>query len=417
MKGRLVRAAIVLLLLFVSFPVAQAVDAPAFVQANCYATAGGAVHLEWTDTADTFTLYYHTTDVFAEATTGTVTSATSLTYTPPLTNQNLYFWVEATEGEDTAVSTFIQIFVDSQAPAVPSLESPDTESAYVTGSVQVSWFASSDNQPTGSVYYQVSYQKQGASEMFSPQNISSEDETRTRLLTLPTSGTYTWKVRAMDEAGNISDWSSPRIFYVNTGTVTLTSPTDNCVLSVQSGTDIQYSWQPVTGFKYAFNLFEGGTQILTQVIVNEGSYTPSLTYVEGETYQWNVQLHDGDTGYGTASSTWTFTIDNTPPGVPTIIGPSGGDTITDSTPTLSWNAVADASTYDVQVSTSNTFSSTAYAASDLSGTSHTIPAGSALANGTYYWRVQAVDAASNESGWSATASFVVNVPAAPVLQG
>jgi hypothetical protein len=109
MKGRLVRAAIVLLLLFVSFPVAQAVDAPAFVQANCYATAGGAVHLEWTDTADTFTLYYHTTDVFAEATTGTVTSATSLTYTPPLTNQNLYFWVEATEGEDTAVSTFIQI--------------------------------------------------------------------------------------------------------------------------------------------------------------------------------------------------------------------------------------------------------------------------------------------------------------------
>jgi hypothetical protein len=220
----------------------------------------------------------------------------------------------------------------------------------------------------------------------------------------------------MDEAGNISDWSSPRIFYVNTGTVTLTSPTDNCVLSVQSGTDIQYSWQPVTGFKYAFNLFEGGTQILTQVIVNEGSYTPSLTYVEGETYQWNVQLHDGDTGYGTASSTWTFTIDNTPPGVPTIIGPSGGDTITDSTPTLSWNAVADASTYDVQVSTSNTFSSTAYAASDLSGTSHTIPAGSALANGTYYWRVQAVDAASNESGWSATASFVVNVPAAPVLQ-
>jgi hypothetical protein len=81
------------------------------------------------------------------------------------------------------------------------------------------------------------------------------------------------------------------------------------------------------------------------------------------------------------------------------------------TPTFEWSAVSDDSgvRYSLQVATSNDFaaSSIIRSVTDLTETSYTMD--EALPNGSYYWIVEAVDGAENESGWTATRSFRVGL--------
>jgi hypothetical protein len=81
------------------------------------------------------------------------------------------------------------------------------------------------------------------------------------------------------------------------------------------------------------------------------------------------------------------------------------------TPTFQWSAVSDDSGvyYSLQVATSDDFDESSMIASvtGLTGTSYTLD--EALPLGTYYWIVQAVDGADNESGWAAVGSFRIGL--------
>jgi hypothetical protein len=84
------------------------------------------------------------------------------------------------------------------------------------------------------------------------------------------------------------------------------------------------------------------------------------------------------------------------------------------TPTFEWSEVSDESGisyYNLQVATSADFAASSILASvtGLTGTSYTIPETEALSIGTYYWIVQAVDGAENESDWSTNHSFRVGL--------
>jgi hypothetical protein len=68
--------------------------------------------------------------------------------------------------------------------------------------------------------------------------------------------------------------------------------------------------------------------------------------------------------------------------------------------------VTGAATYRLEVSTANTFATTVVNDSVLTAGSYTFPA--TLANGTYYWRVNAKNA-NGTSAWSAAWSFTENV--------
>lgn len=97
----------------------------------------------------------------------------------------------------------------------------------------------------------------------------------------------------------------------------------------------------------------------------------------------------------------------TTPGAPTLIAPSDGASTADTTPAFNWNAVANANEYQLQVDNNSNFSSTIIDET-LPGTQFT--PGSALAQGTYYWRVGANNTAGGclELGpWSTAFSFTV----------
>ncbi|HEY4510051.1 MAG TPA: hypothetical protein VJC15_03645, partial [Candidatus Paceibacterota bacterium] len=110
---------------------------------------------------------------------------------------------------------------------------------------------------------------------------------------------------------------------------------------------------------------------------------------------------------------WADATAPTTPGTPSTATPT-----TDTTPTWTWTASTDSGsglhatdTYTVQWDTDANFG----AASSATSTSATFTHTTTLADGTWYARVKAKDAASNESGFSASSSVLVDttVPTTP----
>jgi subtilisin family serine protease len=107
----------------------------------------------------------------------------------------------------------------------------------------------------------------------------------------------------------------------------------------------------------------------------------------------------------------------TVPEAPVLSSPANGATSVLIPPTLTWAASTGATSYQLQVSTSSTFGSTVYNTSGLTATSVSVTGLSAST--TYYWRVNASNAAGT-SDWSSVYSFTTaassgSAPAAPTL--
>jgi len=111
-----------------------------------------------------------------------------------------------------------------------------------------------------------------------------------------------------------------------------------------------------------------------------------------------------------------FTMESTSPDIPDLISPPDGGRVgfTGSvTPTFEWSEVSDVSGvyYSLQIAASANFTTTGEFVNPLVSkeglveTSYTLEEADALPYGTYYWIVQAVDGAENESGWTAAYSF------------
>jgi Tol biopolymer transport system component len=110
----------------------------------------------------------------------------------------------------------------------------------------------------------------------------------------------------------------------------------------------------------------------------------------------------------------TVTLLVLPPSAPTLSSPSNGATGISTSPTLSWNASSGATSYRLQVSTSNAFSTTVFDQSGITATSRLVSG--LLNNTTYYWRVNACNAGGT-SGWSSIWSFTTAAPAPLMISG
>ena len=95
----------------------------------------------------------------------------------------------------------------------------------------------------------------------------------------------------------------------------------------------------------------------------------------------------------------------TPP-APALSSPPDGSTTGDDTPTIAWTSASGATSYRIQVDDDAGFSSPQV---DLSTSSTTYTPGSALADGTYHWRVRASNACGG-SPWSVARSLTVDTP-------
>jgi chitodextrinase len=82
-------------------------------------------------------------------------------------------------------------------------------------------------------------------------------------------------------------------------------------------------------------------------------------------------------------------VEPRPPEPPALVAPANDASNLQLEPTLSWDGTADTFTVDIAAVTD--FSVVTYSASQITGTSLTVPAGILYTETTYYWRVQGVN--------------------------
>ncbi|MEJ2536006.1 MAG: Ig-like domain-containing protein, partial [Calditrichia bacterium] len=133
------------------------------------------------------------------------------------------------------------------------------------------------------------------------------------------------------------------------------------------------------------------------------SYAPTTALAQGEWY-WHVEAFDpagNNSGYQTAFS---FTIDTDPPDVPTLLTPADGIYVTIGTPTFTWSSTAGTGgDYTLEYSQDGSFTTGVTTITGLTSESYT--PSSDLAEGTWYWHVEAFDQAGNNSGYQTAFSF------------
>ena len=134
---------------------------------------------------------------------------------------------------------------------------------------------------------------------------------------------------------------------------------------------------------------------------SSGSFSESITIPKSVHGPHNITVTDDQNN----KSKVTFTVESTAPAIPRLLSPGDGNrlgVLGGIKPTFNWTAVTDTSgvTYILEVDTNSDFSQPILRITDIKGTSYTLTSAQALSKGEYYWRVEAIDGASNESGWS-----------------
>ena len=203
---------------------------------------------------------------------------------------------------------------------------------------------------------------------------------------------YNWRVRAKNAAGSgaFSDtWSFMTIPAVPLAPV-LAEPTDGTAGLTATPT---LRWNAVEGAT-TYRLQVSITPSFSSTVYDDSMLTGTSRQVSGlahkTMYYWRVRAKNA-AGSGTFSVIWVFTTMPAVPPAPVLAEPADGTKGTALNPTLRWNAVEDAATYRLQVSTTPAFSTTVFDDSTLTVTSKEV--GPLNGNTDYYWRV----AAKNEA--------------------
>ena len=209
-------------------------------------------------------------------------------------------------------------------------------------------------------------------------------------------GNYQWRLRAM----NNSSMTEYQTFSLTIdSTLDLSSsfvilnanPVDNYYSKLFTNT---FSWQAMTNAdNYVFQLVSGGSPASTTAT------TLNYTFTAEGVYQWKVYAQNSYSN-SAFSVTRTITIDTAAPDVPTYISPTS-DALTANPIVLMWNTSSTANYSHLQISTDSLFLSALADIKDTiipnTGISVSYNFYSSVVGEKYYWRVQDLDFAGNES--------------------
>ena len=329
---------------------------------------------------------------------------TAAKHKPPTQPLGAYTWqVRAGDlaGNWSDWSSARSLTVIPPIPAAPVLAAP------------ASGFNTTDRSPDldwNDVDYAVRYEIQvAASSKFSPLLQSNNERTTSTFTPADLAdGKYYWRVRAInnnvDDQPQIGKWCSPRSFVVDNIAPlapVLAAPADGIT---SKGTPT-YSWKAAAGAKYY--QFRYLTTPENELIYTSSESTSTRhkppTQAPGD-YIWQVRARDLAGNWGAWSATHAITIIPTVPAAPKLAGPASGSSTSNTTPDLSWNAVAYGHTYEIQIDNSSGFGSPDYNYTDISSTTRTA---GPLAAGKWYWRVRAVNTLGKAGAWSSARTITI----------
>ena len=221
---------------------------------------------------------------------------------------------------------------------------------------------------------------------------------------------YYWRAKAIDAAGNESDWSQPNFL-----TITFQkSPGDN---TYTTDTTPSFSWYAVTGaMGYELEIFDDAetTAYSTTLGIVTRHTIPIVSKLDYGKYTWVMRVKlDGD---------WIETpvrnLTITPPllKAPVLLSPSNGYQTLDTTPTLEWSVVGETAKYEIWLDNSTKFTSREYEKFVNGGlNSHELE--TSLPDGKYYWKIRSINYLDIPGAWSAKRPIIIDTvaPAIPRL--
>jgi WD40 repeat protein len=242
-------------------------------------------------------------------------------------------------------------------------------------------------------------------------------------------GSYTWRARAKDSAGNASEWSSARAFTVETppnnrppAVPELVAPADGATVSPTPTLRVRLSDPDGEQVQAVIEVRNGSgvVRTLETGLVASGSEAsvlvdPPLT---AGSYSWRARARDSAGNASDWSNTRAFTVqpppNNRPPAVPELVAPADGATVS-PTPTLRVRLSdpdGDQVQAVIEVRNGSGVVRTLETGLVASGSEASVSVDPSLAAGDYTWRARAKDSAGNESDWTTSRRFsvAVNVP-------
>jgi hypothetical protein len=359
-----------------------------------------------------YKLQYSTSSTFINAI--TLDSISDTTATSLSLGDSVYFWrVQAKDkaGNFSNWSRTRSLRIYTQIPSMPVLIAPQNNLLTNNSNVNFAWHRSTSPIIN---YYIIQYARNA--QFANPDSSMRYDTTLT--LTFLDS-TYYWRVRAIDSAGNISNWSAVWSFEIDTRTPnipSLISPINGVWLF---NNPTIFNWSQVNLGKVRSTRqdlpeFASAVRYILQVDTNR-NFTNSVFDTTGLIYDtlilnqaryfWRVGAYDLAGNQGTFSGYDSFGIDYTAPTIPNLIAPVNNVTFTDSFVQFYWNRsldnVSGVINYRIQIAFNSNFTFP----TDLTFNDTTLLI--TLDDTTYFWRVKAIDRANNESNWSAVRSFRV----------
>ncbi len=316
------------------------------------------------------------------------TSTTQPRYSPtaPLSDGTYWWRVAAYRGDEligwSAASSFT---VDTAPPATPELIGPQDGVVLTDLNVNFSW-APSDS---GAAYHVQIFDERDLAAPLQENLVSAESLSHAFV----NNGPYLWRVRAVDAAGNLSEWSENFRFTMRLPpqASSLISPPEGLVMRDNTPA---FSW--TSGIADNFRLLidddaNFGSPVVDIDLSIARSYSVSEALPD-DNYSWKVVSMVG--AQQADSSVWTFVIDTTPPEIPGLLTPENGAIIVGATPTISWSPSSGTFRYGLIVDNDQGFTSPEVE-NFVDGTTFSEP--DALPAGTYYWEVFAFDEAGNYS--------------------
>ena len=390
--------------------------------ANGNQTTTAVVALTWLAVSDSVGIDSYVVEISRTAgftTTSTVDTVdgglTTDTFTA--TENDSYYWrVRAIDhlgsvGANSAIRGFV---VDTRTGQVTA--SSPADGAQKNSAVTVIWAALTDS--VGIDSYVVEVSKSAAFTV----TISADtvDGTVTsQLLSGLYNDTYFWRVRAIDNIGNVGVNSAARGFLLDTvaGQVTLSSPADGN----QTNSAVTLIWAALASDSSGVDSYvvevsknSAFTSTISADTVDGAVTSQLLSGLYNDTYFWRVRAIDAAGNAGANSAARGFLFDTTA-GQVALSSPADG-TQTNAAVTAIWAALTGDSSgidsYVVEVSKSAGFG--AILSTDTVDGSVTSQLLGGLYNDTYFWRVRAIDAAGNAGANSASRGFLLDTAAGTV---
>jgi hypothetical protein len=334
-----------------------------------------------------------------------------------LLNGTTYFWrVRAfsalvTNGDSSDWSG-LRSFVTKMA--IPVLSSP-TNGSYTSRNPLLAWSAS-----IGKISYNVQYVKEGNTDTITTYGVPTE---AFGLAGLEVGTKYYWRVKAKN-AGDSTAWTGQWSFTVTGFIPALIAPVNGrkittldttlVWLPVPNATQyaIDYSFlsnfsSPVTTTQVAQNGNSGNQSLF----VNLDESDPTLYY---KTIYWRVRAFV-NSEWTENSSEWSYVTNIYKPN---LLFPNNAAINISTRPTFSWQIVAGAETYKLQVSANSGDWSSPIINQNVSASTYTST--TILPPGTYYWRVQPFNSSGQIGAYSDIWSFVATkwrISGGVVIQG